>query len=88
VAATLAMLATLELARAVLLESTLSFLGAGLPPPTPSWGGMIQEGREYLEEAWWIALGPGTLLVATSLAASRLGDGLRDLLDPAGRDGG
>jgi peptide/nickel transport system permease protein len=75
-------IATLELARSIVLEATLSFLGLGVQPPTPSWGGMIQEGREYLDSAWWIATSPGVLLMLTSLAVSRTGDWLRDLLDP------
>jgi len=78
----LVVIATLELARSVVLEATLSFLGLGVQPPTPSWGGMIQEGREYLDSAWWISTCPGLLLMLTSLAVSRTGDWLRDLLDP------
>jgi peptide/nickel transport system permease protein len=75
-------IATLELARSIVLEATLSFLGLGVQPPTPSWGGMIQEGREHLDSAWWISTAPGLLLMLTSLAVSRTGDWLRDLLDP------
>jgi len=78
----LVVIATLELARSIVLEATLSFLGLGVQPPTPSWGGMIQEGREYLDSAWWISTSPGVLLMLTSLAVSRTGDWLRDLLDP------
>jgi peptide/nickel transport system permease protein len=73
---------TLELARSIVLEATLSFLGLGIQPPTPSWGGMVQEGREYLDSAWWIATFPGLVLMLTSVAVSRTGDWLRDLLDP------
>jgi peptide/nickel transport system permease protein len=79
---TLVVIATLELARAIVLEATLSFLGLGIQPPTPSWGGMIQEGREYLHSAWWISTFPGLILMLTSLVVSRLGDWLRDVLDP------
>ncbi len=75
-------IATLELARAVVLEATLSFLGLGIQPPTPSWGGMIHEGREYLDTAWWISTTPGIILMVTSFVVSRTGDWLRDLLDP------
>jgi peptide/nickel transport system permease protein len=82
VLSTLVVIATLELARAIVLEATLSVLGLGIQPPTPSWGGMIQEGREYLDSAWWISTSPGVLLMLTSLAVSRTGDWLRDLLDP------
>lgn len=82
VASTLMVIATLELARAIVLEATLSFLGLGIQPPTPSWGGMIHEGREYLDTAWWISVFPGLILMLTSLVVSRTGDWLRDLLDP------
>jgi peptide/nickel transport system permease protein len=82
VLSTLVVIATLELARAIVLEATLSFLGLGIQPPTPSWGGMIHEGREYLDSAWWISTFPGVILMLTSLVVSRLGDWLRDVLDP------
>ncbi|OGB92155.1 MAG: peptide ABC transporter permease [candidate division NC10 bacterium RBG_16_65_8] len=73
---------TLELARTILLESTLSFLGLGIQPPTPSWGGMLNEGRSYLDSAWWISALPGLVLMLTALVVSRVGDWLRDVLDP------
>jgi peptide/nickel transport system permease protein len=82
VLSSLVVIATLELARAIVLEATLSFLGLGVQPPTPSWGGMIHEGREYLDSAWWISTCPGVLLMLTSLVVSRTGDWLRDVLDP------
>jgi peptide/nickel transport system permease protein len=82
VVSTLIVIASLELARAVVLEATLSFLGLGIQPPTPSWGGMIHEGREYLDSAWWISTFPGVVLMLTSLVVSRTGDWLRDVLDP------
>jgi peptide/nickel transport system permease protein len=82
VASTFMVIATLELARAIVLEATLSFLGLGIQPPTPSWGGMIHEGREYLDSAWWISVCPGAVLMLTSLVVSRMGDWLRDVLDP------
>jgi peptide/nickel transport system permease protein len=82
VISSLVVVATLELARAIVLEATLSFLGLGVQPPTPSWGGMIHEGREYLDSAWWISTFPGLVLMLTSLVVSRTGDWLRDLLDP------
>src|SRR5919109_92570 len=82
VLSTLVVVATLELARAIVLEATLSFLGLGIQPPTPSWGVMVQEGRDYLDSAWWISTFPGLVLMLTSLAVSRTGDWLRDLLDP------
>ena len=82
VASTLMVIATLELARAIVLEATLSFLGLGVQPPTPSWGVMVQEGLEYLDSAWWIAVWPGLVLMLTSIVVSRTGDWLRDVLDP------
>ena len=82
VLSSIVVVATLELARSIVLEATLSFLGLGIQPPTPSWGGMIQEGRDYLDSAWWIATCPGVILMLTSVVVSRTGDGLRDLLDP------
>jgi peptide/nickel transport system permease protein len=82
VLASLVVVATLELARSIVLEATLSFLGLGIQPPTPSWGGMIQEGRDYLDSAWWIATCPGIVLMITSIVISRAGDWLRDVLDP------
>jgi len=87
VASTFMVIATLELARAIVLEATLSFLGLGIQPPTPSWGVMIQEGREYLDSAWWISVFPGIVLMLTSLVVSRAGDWLRDALDPTLRGG-
>jgi peptide/nickel transport system permease protein len=82
VLSSLVVIATLELARSIVLEATLSFLGLGIQPPTPSWGGMVHEGREYLDSAWWISTMPGVVLMLTSLVVSRTGDWLRDLLDP------
>jgi peptide/nickel transport system permease protein len=85
----LIVLATLELSRLIILEATLSFLGLGVQPPTPSWGGMIGEGRDYLgsTEGWWIAVMPGIVLFITALGISRLGDWTRDRLDPTMRHG-
>ena len=82
VLSSIVVIATLELARAIVLEATLSFLGLGIQPPTPSWGGMVQEGREYLDSAWWISTFPGVVLMVTSIVVSRTGDWLRDVLDP------
>lgn len=73
---------TLEIARIILLESALSFLGLGVPPPTPTWGRMLAEGRGYLTVASWISVFPGLAIMFTVLGINFLGDGIRDLLDP------
>src|SRR6266516_4546195 len=86
-ASLLIVVATLHLARIIILESTLSFLGLGIQPPTPSWGGMISEGRSYLATAWWISVFPGLALLLTTMSVSRIGDWLRDILDPTLRSG-
>lgn len=82
--APLLVLATLSVGRVILLESSLSFLGIGIQPPTPSWGGMINEGRDYLSSAWWIATVPGLVLVVVTMAIGTIGDWLSDLVDVAG----
>jgi ABC-type dipeptide/oligopeptide/nickel transport system permease subunit len=66
----------------LLLESGLSFLGLGIQPPTPSWGKMLAEGRDYLSNAWWLSTMPGLAISLAVLGANLLGDGVRDLLDP------
>jgi peptide/nickel transport system permease protein len=71
-----------QFATMVLLESGLSFLGMGVQPPNPSWGGMLAEGRDYLSNAWWLATVPGVAISLVVLGANLLGDGLRDFLDP------
>lgn len=75
-------IASSQFATMVLLESGLSFLGLGVQPPRPSWGGMLAEGRDYLSNAWWLATMPGVAISLVVLGANLLGDGLRDLLDP------
>ncbi len=82
VGATLVVGATLDVGNIILLEAGLSFLGLGVAPPTPTWGGMILEGRSLMFNAPWVALGPGVALVLTVLAFNLVGDGLRDALDP------
>jgi peptide/nickel transport system permease protein len=82
----LVVVASLDLARLIILESTLSFLGLGIQPPNPSWGGMLGEGRQYLDTAWWISTFPGLAIMLTTLAISRGGDWLRDVLDPSLRN--
>jgi peptide/nickel transport system permease protein len=75
-------LSSLEVARMIIMESFLSFLGLGVQPPTPSWGGMLGEGRVYMLTHWWLATFPGLAIFVTTLGINLLGDGLRDLLDP------
>ena len=79
---TLIVLATLEIGIVILLESTLSFLGAGVPPPTPAWGSMVSDGRDRLAVAWWISTMPGLAIMLTVLSMNLFGDWLRDRLDP------
>lgn len=79
---TLVVVATLQLGVLILLESTLSFLGAGIPPPTPSWGSMIADGRGHLASAWWISTIPGIAILLTLLAFNLVGEWMRDALDP------
>lgn len=74
--------ATLQLGRAIILESTLSFLGLGIQAPTPSLGNMLADGRRYLDTAWWVATMPGLGIMLLVLGANILGDSLRDVLDP------
>ncbi len=78
----LIVLATLQVGYVILLESALSFLGAGLPRPTPAWGLMIADGRELIVTAWWVSMFPGLAIMLTVLALNLLGDWLRDHLDP------
>ena len=70
-------------ARMIILESFLSFLGLGIQPPTPSWGGMLGEGKDYMLLRWWLATFPGLAIFITTLLINLVGDGLRDWLDPA-----
>jgi len=73
---------TFAVAQMILLESSLSFLGLGVQPPTPSWGGMLNDGRGYITIAWWLTTFPGAAIMLTVLGLNFLGDWLRDLLDP------
>jgi peptide/nickel transport system permease protein len=73
-------IATTQTATMILLESALSFLGMGVPAPTPSWGRMLSDGREYLSTAWWIATFPGLAIFVTVLGINLLGDGLNDAI--------
>jgi len=74
--------ASLSIAFAILAEASLSFLGLGIQPPAPSWGGMINQGRGYLQQAPWIVFGPGAALFVTVLGLNFVGDAIRDALDP------
>jgi peptide/nickel transport system permease protein len=75
-------LATLHVGYVIVLEAALSFLGVGLPPPTPSWGVMVADGRGLIEQAWWISILPGIAILVTVLSLNILGDWVRDRLDP------
>jgi peptide/nickel transport system permease protein len=79
---TLIVLATLEVGIVILLEATLSFLGAGVPPPTPAWGSMVAEGRDRLAVAWWISTMPGIAIMLVVISLNLFGDWLRDTMDP------
>jgi peptide/nickel transport system permease protein len=79
---TIIVIATFQVASVILLESTLSFLGVGIPPPMPAWGLMVAEGRDALVSAYWIAVFPGLAIAVTVLSLNLLGDWLRDVLDP------
>jgi peptide/nickel transport system permease protein len=73
---------TLGIATNVMLEASLSYLGIGVQPPTPSWGGMIQQGQSYYRSAPWLVIYPGLAIMITVFAFNLLGDGLRDAFDP------
>ena len=73
---------TLGMGGAILAAAALSFIGLGSQPPTPEWGRMLSEGRDYLRDAWWISTFPGLAIMLTVLGVNMLGDGLRDVLDP------
>jgi peptide/nickel transport system permease protein len=79
---TLLVVSTLQVGYVILLEGTLSFLGVGVPPPSPAWGLMIADGRGFLATAWWISLFPGLAMLLTVLSVNLMGDWLRDHLDP------
>ncbi|WP_022873231.1 ABC transporter permease [Nesterenkonia alba] len=77
--------ATFVFADSIITEAALSFLGAGVPPPAPSWGNMLLDGKNLIYTAWWMTVFPGVFIMSTILAINLLGDGLRDLLDPTYR---
>ena len=73
---------TFLMGTAIIAEASLSFLGAGIPAPTPAWGGMVNDGRNYLDNAWWVSTFPGIAILLTVMSFNFLGDWLRDRLDP------
>jgi peptide/nickel transport system permease protein len=75
-------LATLQVGWGIVVESALSFLGAGVPPPAPTWGNLVAEGRDVLDQAWWIAVCPGLAIMLVVLSFNLCGDWVRDALDP------
>ena len=86
VLSSLIVLATFEVGTVITLESTLSFLGVGVPPPAASWGGMCSDGRDFITSAWWVSFMPGVAIMLVVLACNLLGDWVRDRLDPKLRD--
>ena len=81
-AAPLLVIATVEIARSIIRETFLSFLGLGIQPPTPSWGVMLAEGRDYMLNLWWLSALPGFAIFLSALDINLVGDALRDLIDP------
>jgi peptide/nickel transport system permease protein len=78
----LLVMTSFEAARIITTEAALGFLGLGVPPPDPSWGNILSDGREYVQDASWISTFPGLALMITVLGMNLLGDALRDMLDP------
>jgi peptide/nickel transport system permease protein len=79
---------TLSAAQMIIAETALSFLGFGVPPPTPSWGSMLSDGRNYISTAWWLATFPGLAIMLTVLSINLIGDYLREVFDPKQRFSG
>jgi peptide/nickel transport system permease protein len=88
IASSLIVRTTIGMGGAILVAAALGFLGLGPPPPTPEWGRMIAESREFLPQAWWYATAPGVAILLVVMGFNLLGDGLRDALDPRLRRGG
>jgi peptide/nickel transport system permease protein len=80
--APLTVIAFFEMARMIITEAALGFLGLGIQPPTATWGNMLADGRDYIRDAWWLSAFPGLAIMLTATGVNVLGDGLRDLLDP------
>ncbi len=78
----LIVIATMSVGLVILMEAALSFLGAGIPPPTPSWGSMVSDGRNLIDRAWWISFFPGIAIGLVVMSGNFLGDWIRDKLDP------
>jgi peptide/nickel transport system permease protein len=83
--APLTVIAFFEMARMIITEAALGFLGLGIQPPTATWGNMLADGRDYIRDAWWLSAFPGLAIMLTATGVNVLGDGLRDLLDPRAR---
>ncbi len=83
----LVVVGTLEVGTMIVFEASLSFLGLGVQPPQPSWGGILADGRNYLATAWWQTTFPGFAILITVLGANFLGDGVRDWMDPRAKQG-
>lgn len=88
IAPPLIVVATLQVGVVIVLEASLSFLGVGVPPPNPSWGSMVADGRSYIVSAWWLCMLPGAAIMLTVMSVNLLGDALADRINPAlrGRD--
>jgi peptide/nickel transport system permease protein len=82
VSASIVVIGSVMVANMIIFEASLSFLGLGVPPPTPTWGRMVFEGVQYVDSAWWLSFFPGLAIVLTVLAINLVGDWLRDVLDP------
>jgi len=82
VAPSIVIVGSLQFAQFIVAEAAISFLGFGVQPPTPAWGSMLSESRDYLYVAWWLAAFPGAALAVTALGINLVGDWLRDVLDP------
>lgn len=82
IAPSLIVVATLQVGVVIILEASLSFLGVGVPPPNPSWGGMVAEGRSYIVSAWWVSALPGLAIVLVVMAVNVVGDALTDRINP------
>lgn len=79
---TLVVFLTLQVGYVIIVEASLSFLGAGIPPPMPAWGSMIAEGRDFITSAWWVSFFPGLAIMLVVVAFNLFGGWLRDTLDP------